>query len=206
MKSVRMLQMIFVQMILVLLIFFELVTSVSGDEDKKEKKDPAAYAFIFVYIMAAILPFISITRALFDYHNVQFCLRLLPSWMWSNPCGILQSGTLVEQSKARKGIYELLDLQLSTHSLLTISEPLEHNKLDGCPMSDALRDTYRLHDLPIMGHPDAIMPGAPGKSRLLAKLPILHEPDLIQVWHIREVPLPECMGCPIPFRKKRFME
>lgn len=184
------------QMMVVLLIFFELAKSVLGDEDKNKKQGPAAYALIFAYITVAIFSTLLITQALFDDHKKRYYLRMLPSWMRSNPHRTLQSGTLVEQSKARKGIYQFPGLQFPTQSRLNISEPLEHAQLNGCPMSGALCDPYRLPDLPIMEYLDAIMPSAPGKSCLLAELPMMGLPDVIQVWRIRGIPLPERIGCP----------
>lgn len=109
----------------------------------------------------------------FDDQKERSHLRLLPSWMRSYPHGTLQSGMLAN-----------------------ISASLQHCQLDGKPMSGALHDPYRLPDLPIMDWPDALVPGAPEKSCLLPKVPMMCQPNVIQIWHIREAPLPERMGLP----------
>ena len=132
----------------------------------------------------------------FDDQKKRSYLRLLPSWMRSYPHGTLQSGVLVKQGKAPKGIYQLSELQCSNHSRRSVSEPFEDADLDYYTMSGPLRDPYRLSDPPIMEYPDSIMPSAPGKSCLLSKLPMMDEPIVIQVWHVRRTPLPELLGVP----------
>lgn len=133
----------------------------------------------------------------FDDQKKQSYLRLLPSWMRSYPHGSTQPSKLAEQDKPPKGIYQLPELQSSTHGRLSRLEPLEYTQLDGYPMSGVVRDPYRLPALPIMEYPDAIVPSALGKSCLLTKLPMMVEPDVVQVWRIQENPLPERVSSPI---------
>ncbi|KAL9136841.1 MAG: hypothetical protein Q9175_001944 [Cornicularia normoerica] len=132
----------------------------------------------------------------FDDQKQRCYLRLIPSWMRSYPHGTLQSGTMVKQGNAPKGIYQWPELQLSSYSRLTISETLQHAQLDGYPMSGALRDPYRLPDLLIIELLDAIMAAAPEKLWLPSKVSAMDQPDVIQIWRIREIPLPERLGLP----------
>ncbi|KAL9074769.1 MAG: hypothetical protein Q9161_002138 [Pseudevernia consocians] len=132
----------------------------------------------------------------FDDQKKQSYLRLLPSWMRSYPHGTLQSGVLVKQGKATKGIYQLPELQSNDNSRHSVSEPLEYADLDYYTMSGVLRDPYRLSDFPIMEHPDSVKPSALGKSCLLSKLPMMDDSTVIQVWRARLTPLPELLGVP----------
>ncbi len=117
----------------------------------------------------------------FDDQKKRSYLRLLPSWMRSYPHGTLQSGTLAQQREVPKGIYPLSGLQLEDNSRLSLPELLEHAQIDGYVMSGALPNEY----------PSAIIPRISGKPGLLPKLPIMGGSDVIQVWHIRDTPLPE---------------
>lgn len=136
----------------------------------------------------------------FDDQKKRSYLRLLPSWMRSYPHGTLQLGISAEQGKAPHGIHQYPEFQSSTHSRLTISEHLEHAQLNGYPMSGALRDPYRLPELPIVKYPDAvecpdaIKAGGSVKSDLLSKLPTMEQPDVIQIWRVQLTPLPERTG------------
>ncbi|CAD6565612.1 MAG: hypothetical protein ASARMPRED_007375 [Alectoria sarmentosa] len=132
----------------------------------------------------------------FDDKKMRSCLHLLPSWTRSYSHGTKQLGLFAELGKAPEGIYESLELHFSTNSRLSLSGPLEHAQLDGYPMSGTLRNPHRLLDIPIMEFLNAMLPSAPKKSYLLPKLPMMDEPNVIQVWHVRERPLPERMGRP----------
>lgn len=112
----------------------------------------------------------------------QSYLRFLPSWMRSYPHGSIHPDSLAEQGKPPKGIYQCPELQSSTHSRHSRLEPLQYTQLNGYP---------------IMEYPNAIVSSALGKSRLLTKLPTMEEPDVVQVWHIRDTSLPEHMGDPL---------
>ena len=123
-------------------------------------------------------------------------LRLLPSWMRSYPHGALQSDRITKQGKAPKGIHQSPESQLSFHGYLTTSNSLELAQFDGYPFSVALRNSCNVSDLSIIKFIDAITPAAPDKFWLRSKIPAAHQPDLIQVWHVRERALPEIMGMP----------
>lgn len=137
----------------------------------------------------------------FDDQKKRSYIRLLPSWLRSYPHGTLQSGTsgtLAGQVKAPKGIYQFQfpDHQSSTHSRLSQSESLGNAQFDGYPTSGAARDPHPLPDPPMIKRSDAVMPRSPGKSCLLPQVPILDESRVIQVWRVRETPLPERLGRP----------
>ena len=70
---------------------------------------------------------------------------------------------------------------------------LQHARPIIYPTSGALCDTYRLPDLHIVEFFNAITPNSPRKNCLL---PMMNEPNVIQVWHVRALPLPGLTGRP----------
>ena len=119
----------------------------------------------------------------FNQQKERSHLRFLPSWMRSYPHGTLQSGISVQQSKASNQIYQLPNLHINEKRCLSNLEPFGNLQLDGSPMSGALPDPYyQLPNLSKMDYHDAITPNTSGKAYSLPILPVMDEPDVVQVW------------------------
>ena len=119
----------------------------------------------------------------FNQQKERSHLRFLPSWMRSYPHGTLQSGISAQQSKASNKIYQLPNLHINEKGCLSNLESFGNLQLDGSPMSGAFPDPYySLPNLSKMDYHDAITPNTSGKSYSLPILPVMNEPDVVQVW------------------------
>ena len=132
----------------------------------------------------------------YDNQKQRSYLRLLPSWMRSYPHGALQSDKITKPSKASKGVYQSPKIQLSFHGCLTTPTSLELAQFDGSSFSDALQNPCNESDLSIMTFIDAITPVADDKLWLRSGIRAAHQPETIQVWHVRARPLPSLIGMP----------
>ena len=135
-------------------------------------------------------------RQRYDNQKERSYLRLLPSSMRSYPHGALQFNKITTPGKASKGIYQPPEVQLSFRGCLTTPNSLELAQFDGSSFSDALQNPCNESNLSIMTFIDAITPVAVDKLWLRSRMPAAHQPDTIQVWHVRERPLPGLMGMP----------
>ena len=132
----------------------------------------------------------------YDNQKRRSHLRLLPSWMRSYPHGTLQSNRITKPGKASKGIYQPPKIQLSFQGCLTTPNSLELAQFDGSSFSDALHNPCNESNLSVMTFIDAITPVAVDKQWLRSRMHAAHQPDTIQVWHVRERALPALMGMP----------
>ena len=141
----------------------------------------------------------------YDNQKKRSHLRLLPSWMRSYPHGTLQSNRITKPGKASKGIYQPPKSQSSFQGCLTTLNSLELAQFDGSSFSDPLYNPCNESDLSIMTFIDAITPVAVDKQWLRSRMRAAHQPDTIQVWHVRERALPALMGMP-EFETEQEME
>ena len=111
-------------------------------------------------------------------------LRFLPSWMRSYPHGTLQSGILPQQSKASNEIYQLPNLHVNENSCLSNLESFGNLQFDGSTMSGALPDPYYQFPNLKMDCHDAMTPNTPRKACSLPILPVMDEPNVVQVWFV----------------------
>ena len=132
----------------------------------------------------------------YDNQKQRSYLRLLPSWMRGYPHGALQSDKITKPGKASKGVYQSPKIQLSFHGCLTTPTSLELAQFDGFSFSDILQNPCNESDLSIMTFIDAITPPANDKLWLRSRICAAHQPDTIQVWHVRERALPSLIGMP----------
>ena len=132
----------------------------------------------------------------YDYQKERSYLRLLLSWMRSYPHGALHPDKITKSGKASKDIHQSPEIQLNFHGCLTTPPSLELAQFDGSSFSDALQNPCNESDLSIMTLIDAITPVAVDKLWLRSRIRAAHQPDTIQVWHVRERALPELMGMP----------
>lgn len=132
----------------------------------------------------------------YDNQKKRSHLRLLPSRMRSYPHGTLQSNRITKPGKSSKGIYQPPKIQLSFQGCLTSPNSLELAQFDGSSFSDALHNLCNESNLSVMTFIDAITPVAVDKQWLRSRMRAAHQPETIQVWHVRERALPALMGMP----------
>ena len=119
----------------------------------------------------------------FNQQKERSHLRFLPSWMRSYPHGTLQSGISAQHSKASNKIYQLPKLHINEKGCLSNLESFGNLQFDGSLMSGALPDPYyQLPNLSRMDYHDAMTPNTSGKAYSLPILPVMDEPDVVQVW------------------------
>ena len=129
----------------------------------------------------------------FNQQKERSHLRFLPSWMRSYPHGTMWSGIPAQQSEALNESYQVPKPNVNENSCLSNREYFGSLQIDGSPMSDALPDPYyQLPNLSKMDGHVAMTPNTSGKARSLPIFAVMDEPDVIQVWFIRDhVEMPE---------------
>ena len=121
----------------------------------------------------------------FNQQKERSHLRFLPSWMRSYPPGTLQSGIPAQQSKPSNENHQSPKLDVNDNSCLSDLETCGNSQFDGSHMSGGLPDPYyQLPNVSKMDYPGAITRNTFGKDCSLPTIPVVDEPDVVQVWFV----------------------